>query len=391
MTTSKSIKDTVINLIRHEEYDRAWQHLDAHDESIIPSDADFCMLGVLALQKKPSPEPEKALARTKAWLKKEPAFIPAIHAAGILCYELGRYKEAIKFLLKANEIDPDKIRHSKRLKIIFEIRLAYIKFLLMKPFLSKLFIDLSDFTAFILWIFSKGLIVWYFIIPYSKGLTKHPTFGFIIYAYNYISNNLSMHIKVMLLSLLIVFVIGVFLQNTNYRPQSNEKVIFSRTRRIWSYHWRWLLFFLAVAASAYTNQVKIADIKYYKEMVGILGLITIFIGVYCFWLFLPNSRTKVQLIKSDDNRQNRLIISEGVIMPSVKTYMPDVVKAAVIKRSLIWIITFTRNIHIQLNSGKELLLIAPSSLSETSGLSEDINLVIEASKIYPMNGSNGFF
>ena len=185
----------------------------------------------------------------------------------------------------------------------------------------------------------------------------------------------------MVIGLFFVTVIaGVLIQIQTSRPKVNETVVFDDTRRIWSYHWHWLLFLLTFSGSLYINDTNF-DFEYKEYLAGALGLIAIYLGIYCFiWLTIPGARTRVQLIHNENNKGNRLIVTSGVIMQSRKTYLPQMIKEANISRVPLWIFTFMGTVDVQLSGGGTLYLISPSSFQKTKNLPDKINRSVNDAK-----------
>jgi tetratricopeptide (TPR) repeat protein len=370
MNTQEQILQETQRLLAAQQYKEAWRFLEANGEATNPTNVNTCLLGVLILEK--LSEHKKALARAENWLKtKDPNNVYLLRTSGFLLNQLGRQKDALERLLRAEQITPD----LKTQKIIEEIRKKRKKSFNFKEL--KLFKDWTDILAFMIWFIQMGLIVIFLITPYWTAIDGHPTFHtFELITDTIHSIKLSAYTGWIMALAILTIIAGMFVQHQILRPQENETIEFLSTRPIYSYYLPWFFFLLAIAASLYTNTPNFSFTQK-EDLSAILGLIAIAAGGYCLYLFIPGARTRVQLIRTAGNKGNRIVIFNGVIFQSIQTYLPQHIGGgAQIKKTPFWIFTFTSNIDIELNDGKMLRLIAPSSILETRLLPKKINTLI---------------
>ena len=166
---------------------------------------------------------------------------------------------------------------------------------------------------------------------------------------------------------------------------------FFGTRRLYSYHYQWLIFLLAISASLYTNTSHFSFI-YKQDISAILGLVSMAAGIYCLYLFLPGARPKLQLIRNASNtKSNRIILLNGVIFQSLQTLLPQTITnnpPPHIRKSFFWIFTLCSDIEISVNDGSILCLKAPSSILETRLLTQKISVVMNEPLIISSGNHN---
>ena len=382
-----NLQNLVNEIQRHfnaKEYDNAWQLIIANNE-VNPTNADTAYLGVLILEGMGFLP--QALARAQAWLTKEPKNAQLLRLTGGLLNRLGRYHEAIESLLRAQKImfDP-KVQES-----ITQIRLRIKAATNHKPQPEapiknrrhQFFSDKSDIMGFSLWCIQTGLIVYFFIMPYWKGIQAHPTLFILERITKSIPTfNLSTHIWIVVALLLVTIIAGMFVQDYICKPRESESIVlFDGVRKIYSFHFQWLLFFMTTAASLYTNTNSFT-MSHKGDISATLGIIAIAAGVYCLLLLVPGSRPRVLLIKTISNKGNRIVVLKGIIFQSVISYLPQqIVSSAAIKKSPMWIFSFTNNVEMELDSGDTLRLIAPGSIIETRLLPHLINEAMNDARI----------
>ena len=375
-------------LIDSKSYYLAWQLLVTNGEDVAPSNGDSCMLGILILEK--LNKYDKALTRAQAWLVNEPNNAYIMRMSGMLLDKLGRYSDAIQQLLKAEQLLPN----PKYAQKIIELRnkcgaepeaQQKTKQNIRRPRLPniKIFADWSDALAFGLWCAEIILFAIFFIIPYwdLENIIHHPTHKLVADTLMLLSNiKLSTHTLWILFLIFITVIAGVVVQKRICSPLQGEEVVFDGTRRIWSYHWRWLFFLMFIAASNYIQHENFHQNQYVENILAVVGLIVVALGIQCLWLFLPGARTRVQLIRTPSNKSNRLIVTSGVIFQSMQTYLPQMVTVAQTKESALWLLTFTGEVNIILANKQTLNLIGPGSILETRLLPNKINTAINDAK-----------
>ncbi|WP_025040983.1 hypothetical protein [Nitrosospira briensis] len=248
----------------------------------------------------------------------------------------------------------------------------------------QIFKDWTDTLAFMLWFIQTGLIIIILIKPYWAGIHGHPAFQALELIVNTIySLQLSIHIGWIIALVVLAIIAGVSIQSHLLRPQKTETIEFVSTRPFYSYSRSWFLFLLTFSASLFTNTTSFDYIQ--KENLStisaILGIIAFAAAGNCLYLLIPGARTRIQLIRTVGNKGNRIVIFNGVIFPSIQTYLPQHILAAQIKRDFFWIFTFTNNVDIELKDGKTLVLVAPGSLLETRLFPNIMNPLIVDGKI----------
>lgn len=370
MNTQEYIIKETQRLLAAQQYDEAWRLLETNGEAVSPTTINTCLLGVHILER--MSKSEKALARAENWLKtRDPNNVFLLRSTGFLLSRLGKPREALERLFRAEQIIPD----LKTQELIEEIKVKHKKKFNFKE--SKLFKDWTDLLAFMLWIIQMGLITIFLIAPNWTALHGHPAFHtFGVLADTIHSIKLSAYTGWITALVILTIIAGMFVQHQILRPRENETIEFISTRPIYSYHLPWSFFLLAIAASLYTNTLNFSFAQK-EDLSTILGVIAIFAGGYCLYLFIPGARTRVQLIRTVGNKGNRLVILNGVVFQSIQTYLPQHIGwGAQIKENPFWIFTFTSNVDIELNDGKTLRLIAPSSILETRLLLQKINTLI---------------
>jgi len=253
--------------------------------------------------------------------------------------------------------------------------------------LPAIFSDWSDAVACLVWLIHLGLIAIFVINPYWKGnITNHPTWQFLEMGFHQVSNiKFPIHMLWIIGIILIVVISGMVARHQAYKGMPNETIEFDSTRRVWSYHVEWSAFLLSIAASLYllndSNVRNYIEGNYRNILANALGIIAVVLGGYCLWLFLPGSRPRVQLVRTAGHKGNRLVIARGVLLPTAKAYLPQDLTDTQVGRSVWWLLTFTGRIHVNLDSGEKINLIAPCSLINISKLSSSINTAINDAKI----------
>ena len=379
----QNLINEVKRLFNAKEYDKALQLLIVNNEEN-PSNADTAYLGVSILERMGLLP--QALARAQTWLTKEPKNVHFLRFSGALLMRLGRHQEAIESLLLAQKIMPD----PEVEKTITEIRDRTKAATNNKPEPKtplenrshQFFSDRSDIMGFSLWFVQMSLIIVFFIMPYWNGIHGHPS----LYILERIAKSiqpihLSTHTWIVVALVVLTLIAGMFVQNHICKPRKNESIEFDGVRKIYSYHWQWLLFFMATAASLYTNTTYFS-MSHKEDISAVLGIITIIAGGYCLYLLIPGARPRVQLIRTVSNKGNRIVVLSGVIFQSVISYLPQqIVSSAAIKRSPMWLFSFTSNVEMELVGGDILRLIAPGSIVETRQLPHLINGAINDARV----------
>jgi hypothetical protein len=249
----------------------------------------------------------------------------------------------------------------------------------------QFFKDWTDTLAFMLWFIQTGLIIIIMIKPNWAGIHGHPTFQTLELIINTIySLQLSIHVGWIIALVVLAIIAGVLIQSQLLRPRKTETIEFVSTRPFYSYSRSWFLFLLTFSASLYTNTT---DFDYIQKenlsaISAILGIIAFAAAGNCLYLLIPGARTRIQLIRTVGNKGNRIVIFNGVIFPSIQTYLPQhILGAAQIKTDYFSIFTFTNNVDIELKDGKTLVLVAPGSLLETRLFPHIMNPLIVDGKV----------
>lgn len=245
----------------------------------------------------------------------------------------------------------------------------------------QFFKDWTDTLAFMLWFIQTGLIIIFMIKPYWAGIHGHPAFQTLELIINTIySLQLSIHVGWIIALVVLAIIAGVLIQSPLLRPRKTETIEFVSTRPFYSYSRSWFLFLLTLSASLYTNTTDF-DYLQKENLSAILGIIAFAAAGNCLYLLIPGARTRIQLIRTVGNKGNRIVIFNGIIFPSIQTYLPQHILAAQIKKDLFWIFTFTNNVDIELKDGKTLVLVAPGSLLETRLFPHIMNPLIVDGKV----------
>jgi tetratricopeptide (TPR) repeat protein len=400
MEIHELVKKT-LHLIECGSYNNALALLVIYDGEA-PATVETCLLGIKALHG--LNRIEEALIRAENWLNGgQQAYHPQVlRWAGILSDSLGRRDKAIAYLSRAQVLLPD-AGISARLQAMTAPRPKLVTAVPETPpsqaqpgakptaaekvkKLAQIFTDWSDALACCVWLSQLGLLYWFFIKPYWQGgIALHPTWQLLGTAFNALHKlQLPMHLFWLLGIALVVAMSGMLARHQACQPSPTETIEFDSIRRVWSYHLEWSAFLLAVAASLYL--LNDAGIKHQIEaayrlfLANVLGLAAIGLGIYCFWLLLPAARPRVQLIRTVGHKGNRLVIAQGVLLPSVKSYLPQSLLDAQVGRSLGWLMTFTGRVVVNLDDGESITLVAPCSLVQVLRLVNGINTAINDAK-----------
>ncbi|MGZ3820113.1 MAG: tetratricopeptide repeat protein [Mucilaginibacter sp.] len=389
---------TLVNELKRlyeiKDYDAFLRLLVASGEDCNPSNADTAYLGMLVFER--MGHLPQALARAQTWLKNDPQNVHFLRFSGGLLYRLDRHKEALETLLRAQQIMPDPRIHVTIAEIISKSKTApdkpqsqtlpKNKSQLKTPSnIQKIhiFIDeWADTIGICIWAAQMALIVISYIVPYRAGIHNHPVLpvlAFITKAMHPI--HISSHAWLVVGLIMLTLIGGMIVQDRICKPGNTEVVVFDGVRKIYSYHWEWLLFFMSTAACLYTNTDHfIMNNK--GSISAALGMVAIATGLFCLYLLVPGARPRMLLIRTVTNKGNRIVILRGVLFQSVVSYLAQqIVSPAVIKKSPMWLFSFTSNVDIELDNGQILRIMAPGSIVETRGLTHLINTAINDAKI----------
>lgn len=390
----------------------AWTLLEVHGEADTPSNVHSCLLGAMALQK--MGQLDLAWARIEAWLAdpKNASNAYVLRTAGFLLEQLARPEEALRFLEQSQDIfryqnnAPDAhadaaIRRIKAVKTRPVIdakkcqkahneeqprkKISAIK-------IPKMFNDWSDALACGLWILQLILLVLYLVLPNFHNIDRHPTYILLKgYVDALTTIKLSLHSLVIVGIVLTSILAGAAVQSSSCRTATDESLVFDQKRRIWSYHGLHVGFLLCLAATLFLfndPQAKMWFSPAYRKLFTMLtGLAAVGLGSYCLWLILPAARPRYRLICTPGDKANRLVISQGLLILTTQTLLPPMLRDCQIPRSLMWVLTFTRNLDVNRSNGESLRLVAPGSMLQAEAFANAINKAIRDGKTTVDNGT----
>jgi|GEM_PF-1408324 len=411
-----TIIEEVQHLLKAGAAKSAWTLFEVHGEAETPSHVDSCLLGAMALQK--MGRIDDALVRIETWINADSqnASNPyVLRMAGFLLVQLGKPDAAMRYLqaAKANfrGTDPNteqailritgNMNHSSssagtkpgndQFAIQADKNSAFWKRLHFGIKIPQLFTDWSDKLACCLWIIQIASLTQFLVRPNWKSIDSHPTFVLLKRAIDATTTiQLSTHALLVVGAISITVLAGMAAQIQSSQVAPDERLVFHQTRRLWSFHMYHVAFLLSLAASLYFfNNPHITWLTppYQHAITWFTGLIAFGLGCYCVWLLLPGARPRYSLVITPQQKGNRLIVTQGVLMLGNHVFLPQMVKDCQLKKNLWWMLTFTRDLELNLSDGEKLTLAAPGSMRQAQSFCHAINTAIRDAKTTVDNGA----
>lgn len=237
--------------------------------------------------------------------------------------------------------------------------------------------DFSDIVAMLI---TAGHIVLP-IIAFRQGFHQHPLPALwsnevtpvLEKFWSYITPWVNHDILFSFLVIPLALCLMTFVRYHATKPRDGEELVFSDTRRIWSYHEIWIPLSLFTTGSLWGN------LHHYRLVTIILGVLACVWFIRCLWLFVPGVRTQIRLFRNPRKPSlNRLVIT-GHIFHQIEL-LPLQIAAAYLNASLWRAYTMSEAITLFLVNGETLRLEAPSSNIGTRRLLSEINSLVNEGK-----------